>query len=208
MREPIPEEELMELARKAEEEEKERLSPELFQKLEEKIKPLLEKGKFKTEIISAPQEGLLYEFELEHETRLKCEPFEPKKWDTHIIDVYDKSGRCRIRVKNGKPRLSLKVPLLSKDLEHAKCCLRLEFKPLSEKDEKMLFQIRNFLLEEEGTQIHEKWGKLLIAPDKTKVWLNKDNKGNYWIEVDKTKDIVLPPEIKVTGYEKSKVKIE
>lgn len=149
-----------------------------------------------------------YEYEVERETRyiIKPQPLENYKWVNHVIDVYDQSGRARIRVKNGAPRLSLKVPLFTKDTENSKVCLRLEFKPLNKDQEADLQRIRQLIIEEAGAQVSEKWGAPLVMPNGQSIWINRDNKDNWWIEVDEGEDFVAPDGIEVMGVSKSSVK--
>ncbi|MFQ5662097.1 MAG: hypothetical protein ACE5F2_02500 [Candidatus Paceibacteria bacterium] len=153
-----------------------------------------------------------YEFELEEEQRKKVKPedYEIEEWQNHVIDTYDQSGRCRIRDKNGKLRLSLKVPLFSRDTEHTKCCIRLEFKPVTEQQEKTLNTVRELIKEEPATIIHEKWGTPLKLTNGEKIWINKDQEGNYWVETDEDYDLkeVLPKGIKYLGTEKSKINVK
>lgn len=58
-----------------------------------------------------------YDFEIEEEQREMVSPenFNVSKWENHVTDIYDQTGRCRVRIKNDEPRLSLKIPLMSKD---------------------------------------------------------------------------------------------
>jgi len=164
-----------------------------------------------------------YEFEVEKEYRFIISPdsilakypelSDEKKWQNHVIDTYDASGRCRIREKNGKPRLSLKVPLFSKDTERAKACLRMEFKPEDEAAENSLLKIRDLILAEKGTKQNEKFGQALVEPNGKKIWINKGlneitGLWEYWVEVDEAEDIEPFPEIKVIRSEKSKIKVE
>lgn len=151
-----------------------------------------------------------YEFEVEKEIRYVIEPLsaEEFKWKTHIVDTYDKSGRTRIRVKDGKPRLSLKVPLFSKDTEACKTCLRLEFKPNTKEQEDDLLRIRDLILEEQGTQKNEKWGTQLTMKNGKRVWLNRDITNNWWIEVDEGIEFVSPEGVRVREIKKSAVKTD
>lgn len=153
-----------------------------------------------------------YEFELEEEQRIVIEAqnYPVTKWQNHVVDTYDQSGRCRIRVKNGKPRLSIKVPLLSRDTQRSKCCIRLEFKPNNEEQEKDLLKIRELILKEKGTQTAEKWGAPIILTNKEKVWINKDAKGNFWIETDEIEQIekLLPDGIAYLQHSMSNIKIQ
>jgi len=165
-----------------------------------------------------------YEFELEREFRyivspeevLSRHPFlqEDKNWENHVIDTYDESGRSRIRVKNDKPRLSLKVPLFSKDGNEkgAKVCFRMEFKPDDKDSEDALFKIRDLILEEEKTRTTEKHGHPLVSTDGKKIWLNKGTdeatgKTEYWVETDEAEDIKPFPELHVLRSEKSKIRV-
>jgi len=113
-----------------------------------------------------------YEFEIEKETRYVIQPENPdattreKKWTDHVIDTYDESGRARIRIKNGQPRLSLKVPLYSRDTKNCKACIRLEFKPVTEQQKNDLLTIKDLILEEKGTQTSEKWGTQISTGEK------------------------------------------
>ncbi len=150
-----------------------------------------------------------YEFEIEQEARYVIEPgnIGDFDWKNHVIDTYDQSGRARIRIKNEKPRLSLKVPLFSKDTETSKACLRLEFKPTDAQQEDDLNRVRELILEEEGAQVSEKWGAQIEAGNGEKVWINRDSGGRWWIEVDEGVDFKPPEGIKVLSVEKSTVKV-
>lgn len=148
-----------------------------------------------------------YEFEIEKEARYKVAPLtiEGFEWATHVIDTYDKSGRARIRVKDGKPRLSLKVPLFTQDTEISKTCLRLEFKPRDEKQETDLLLIKELILKEAGAQTSEKWGTQLSMKNGISTWLNRDSQDNWWIEIDEGIEFQPPEGIRVIGVEKSAI---
>ncbi len=152
-----------------------------------------------------------YEFEVEKEQRKMVDAtnFQVLKWQNHVIDTYDQSGRCRIRLKNNEPRLSLKIPLLSQDTDDAKCCIRLEFKPSTKEQAEELLKIKELIMEEEGVQTHEKWGTPINLTNGDKVWINKDDQGKYWIETDEDYDVkdLLPEGIAYLGNSKSKIKI-
>ncbi|KKS38530.1 MAG: hypothetical protein A3G49_06495 [Candidatus Sungbacteria bacterium RIFCSPLOWO2_12_FULL_41_11] len=156
--------------------------------------------------------GTGFEFEVEEEQRILVSPenIEIKEWKNHIIDVYDQSGRCRIRVKNGEPRLSLKVPLLSRDTERAKCCVRIEIKPRTKGKAAIFEKMRELILHEPGTEVHEKWGTPIKTRDGKKIWINKDDQGNYWIETDEGVSVeeLLPEGVRYIGHEKSKISID
>ncbi len=149
-----------------------------------------------------------YEFEIETETRYIISPckIEDYKWENHVTDTYDQSGRARIRIKNGKPRLSLKVPLFTKDTLTAKTCLRLEFKPDNEKQEMDLIGIKELILKEAGAQTSEKWGAALKMKNGLKTWINRDSNNNWWIELDEGVEFVPPENIEVLRTEKSTIK--
>ena len=152
-----------------------------------------------------------YEFELEEEQRIMVNPenFIIREWKNHVVDVYDSSGRCRIRLKNGKPRMSLKVPLMSRDTAKSKCCVRLEFKPKKKRQEEDLLTIVELIAQEPNTQIHEKWGTPLKLNNGEKVWINRNEKGEYWIETDTSENIeeLLPEGIIFLGHRKSSIKL-
>lgn len=149
-----------------------------------------------------------YEFEIETETRYIIEPgnIADYNWVNHVVDVYDQSGRARIRVKNGVPRLSIKVPLFSKDTETSKTCIRIEYKPITKEQEEELLQIRKLILAEKGAQMTEKFGAPLENKDGTKTWINRDTKGNWWVEADEGITLNLPETIKILGTQKSGIK--
>lgn len=153
--------------------------------------------------------GLSYEFEVELETRYVVEPLraEDYDWKNHFVDIYDRSGRARIRVKNGRARFSVKIPLFTRDTETMKACLRVELKPKSEEAERDLLWIRDIILREAGAQRIEKWGAEVRLPDGGTAWLNRDSLGNWWFEVDDGQDFRPPPDIRIIGYEKSGVDI-
>lgn len=169
------------------------------------------------------EDGIMhYEFELEKEFRKIISPEsilskyptlkDEKNWDNHIIDTYDASGRARIRIKNNAPRLSLKVPLFSKDEGDAKVCVRIEFKPDKKEGEEALLKIRDLILEEKGTKTVEKYGHPLIAPNGIKIWVNKGlnektQETEFWVEVDAVEDLMPFPEIEILRSEKSKIKV-
>lgn len=193
-------------------------TPEQIQKIHETVEIALVKEILTKEAlgngdieINFEEEPIGYEFEVEKEQRIMVDAsqFDVPKWVNHIVDTYDPSGRCRIRIKNGKPRLSLKVPLLSQDTETAKCCIRLEFKPRTNHQERELLKIQELISAEPETKKHEKWGAPLALTNGEEVWLNKDDEGNYWIETDESYDIesLLPEKISYLGHTKSAIKI-
>lgn len=169
-------------------------------------------GLFEEEEAAEPavREGILaYEFEVELETRYLIEPLcvEDFAWKNHVIDTYDRSGRARIRVKNGKPRFSVKIPLFTRDTETVKACLRLELKPRAAEQEKDLLWLRDLILREAGAQRVEKWGAEYVLPDGQKVWLNRDSLGNWWFEVDDGAAFELPPGVRLIGRAKSAIDV-
>lgn len=145
-------------------------SPEQIECIHAEIEKLLSKNIMTEESLDSKniditfdkegKELIEYDFEIEEEQREKISPdnFKILKWENHVVDTYDQSGRCRVRVKNGEPRMSLKIPLLSKDTDESKCCIRLEFKPTKEEQKEDLFKIVELINQEEGTETHEKWG--------------------------------------------------
>lgn len=151
-----------------------------------------------------------YEFEVENESRYVIEPgvIENYDWKNHVVDTYDQSGRARIRIKNNKPRLSLKVPLFTRDTATSKTCLRLEFKPINEQQEHDLNRVRELILKEAGVQVSEKWGAQIVMQNGKKVWINRDNHNNWWIEVDEGVEFEPPKDVKVLRIEKSVIKTE
>lgn len=151
-----------------------------------------------------------YEFEIESESRYVIEPgiIENYDWKNHVVDTYDQSGRARIRIKNDKPRLSLKVPLFTRDTATSKTCLRLEFKPTDEQQEHDLNRVRELILKEAGAQTSEKWGAQVVMQNGKKVWINRDSNNNWWIEVDEGVEFEPPEGVKVLRVEKSTVKTE
>lgn len=181
----------------------------LYREIEEKLSEnFLNDENFEKGIVDVGVDRIQYDFEIEKETRYVIEPHEIERhdWVNHVIDTYDESGRARVRVKNGSPRLSLKVPLFSKDTETSKACLRLEFKPVNKEQEDDLLKVRELILEEEGAQTSEKWGAPIIMGDGKKAWINRDSDGKWWIEVDEVSDFNPPEYIKVLNTEKSSVK--
>lgn len=150
-----------------------------------------------------------FDFEIERETRVVIEPDDDENyhWENHVIDTYDASGRARIRLKNGSPRFSIKVPLFSKDTAKSKACLRMEFKPINDNQKELLRKIRDLILEEEGAQIIEKWGAKIKINDAEHIWINRDNQNRWWIEVDEIEEFIPPQHIKVIRFEKSSVKV-
>lgn len=174
----------------------------------------IERGEVEIKVEKARREEAIgrieYEFEVESESRYVIEPgvIENYDWKNHVIDTYDQSGRARIRIKNGKPRLSLKVPLFTRDTAISKTCLRLEFKPTDEQQEHDLLRIKELILKEAGAQTSEKWGAQIEIKNGKKVYINRDSNNNWWIEVDEGIDFEPPEDIKVLRIEKSKVKTE
>lgn len=150
-----------------------------------------------------------YEFELEREIRYITEPIDEKdfSWENHIVDTYDQSGRCRIRVKNGEPRLSLKIPLFSQDTATTKACIRIELKPQTEEQKAELLRIRDLILAEPGCQQSEKWGAAVRTGNGVKVWINRNKENKWWIEVDEGVELLLPGNVRVISTEKSGVKV-
>lgn len=150
-----------------------------------------------------------YEFELEREIRYLIEPLDEAgmKWMNHILDTYDASGRCRIRVKNGEPRLSLKIPLFSQDTPVAKTCIRIELKPQTDEQKAELLKIRDLISAEPGSQQAEKWGALVTTTNGVKVWVNRNGSGKWWVEVDEGVELRLPEGMKVIATEKSTIKM-
>ena len=148
-----------------------------------------------------------YEFEIETEVRYVIEPgnMDDFTWVNHFVDTYDKAGRVRVRIKNGEPRLSIKVPLFTRDTDIAKTCIRIEFKPKNGAQKKDLLHIRDLIVSEAGAQISEKWGAPITLSDGKEAWINRDTKGNWWIEFDADDKFVPPDTIRVIGTQKSTI---
>jgi hypothetical protein len=149
-----------------------------------------------------------YELGIEEETRYLIDPLDAEgyDWVNHVVDTYDQAGRCRIRLKNGEPRLSIKIPLFSKDIGDCKTCIRIELKPQTDKQRSELLQIRDLILAEQGAQISEKWGAPMKLGDGSKVWINRDSNNRWWIEVDKGTNLQVPDGINIIGTEKSGIR--
>jgi hypothetical protein len=150
-----------------------------------------------------------YEFELEEETRYLIDPLDANNYDwvNHVVDTYDQTGRCRIRLKNGEPRLSIKIPLFSKDIGSCKTCIRIEIKPQTDKQKVELLRILDLILAEQGARRYEKWGAPMKMSNGSKVWINKDSENRWWIEVDKGTELEIPDGVRIIGTEKSGVKL-
>ncbi len=161
------------------------------------------------DIVKVSNSGYDVEIEIEKEKRVIVEAGEISKyeWTNHVVDVYDKSGRCRIRVKNDKPRFSIKVPLFSKDSDECKVCIRIELKPLNEEQEDELLRLRGLILEESDYQMSEKWGALIGSREGHKTWINRDTNNSWWIEVDEGVELSLPDGMKILGLQKSNIKV-
>ncbi|MBI4457737.1 hypothetical protein HY633_02125 [Candidatus Uhrbacteria bacterium] len=161
------------------------------------------------ELMSRVLKGTIpYEIELERETRYLVTPGNAYAyaWTNHVIDTYDASGRVRVRIKNGRPRLSFKVPLLSLDTDTSKSCLRLEFKPCNWRQERHILLIRDVILAEAKAQTMEKWGARMRLASGKEVWLNRNAAGKWWFEVDDDFAFAAPPGFEITGVEKSDVR--
>lgn len=168
----------------------------------------IQNGTVEVAVDPEPENRIEYDFEIEKETRyvIEAQNSDSYNWENHVIDTYDESGRARVRVKNGSPRLSLKVPLFSKDTETSKACLRLEFKPINDLQSADLLKVRDLILEEAGAQTSEKWGARITMKNGKNVWINRNSDGKWWIEVDEISDFDPPEHIKVLSTEKSSVK--
>lgn len=150
-----------------------------------------------------------YEFEIERETRYIIAPgnIVDYNWVNRIQDVYDTSGRARVRLKNGKPRFSVKVPLFSQDTEKSKVCIRIELKPQNEEQTEELNRMRGEIFNEPGSQVSEKWGAPIVGKNGVKIWINRDINNNWWIEVDEGFELSLPESLKILSVQKSTVKV-
>lgn len=170
----------------------------------------LKSGAVEIKVDTEPDNRIEYDFEIEKETRYVIESQDPEKynWENHVTDTYDESGRARVRIKNGSPRLSLKVPLFSKDTEISKACLRLEFKPINDSQSEDLLRVKELIMEEAGAQNSEKWGAKITMKNGKNVWINRNSGGKWWIEVDEIEDFDPPEDIKVISTEKSSVKTQ
>lgn len=197
-----------------------------IQHIQEEVEKMLGEGILSKESLSSGdleisfednKDLIEYEFEVENEQRIMVDPekfpdsgWNDKIWVNTVADTYDQSGRCRIRVKNNDPRLSLKVPLLSQDNDRSKCCIRLEFKPTNKMQKSELLKIRDLISQESGTRTHVKKGAPLKLNNGEKVWINRDEEGNHWIETDESTKIedYLPDGITYLGHKKSMIKID
>jgi hypothetical protein len=148
--------------------------------------------------------NMAYDFEVETETRYSIKPgnLSDYEWVNHVVDTYEKSGRIRVRIKNGKPRLSIKVPLFTKDTATSKTCLRLEFKPTNNEQTQSIIFIRELILMEVGAQTSEKWGAEITMNNGKKAWINRNSKGSWWIEIDNEEEFCPSKDIIVLGLEK------
>ena len=127
------------------------------------------------------------ELEVEQEQRLMVRVDETHRLSeaTSLIeDLYDPSGTVRIRVKNGIPRIGIKIPMREMNTFRAKCCLRIEIKPNNEQQIEQMRQVYNLLKSQERTQSRNKEARKINLNDGTECWLNKNGSGEYWIELD------------------------
>ena len=173
------------------------------------ISYLQEHLKVKNNIESLSEANI--EIELEEEQRILVQPVDPSKyegkWVDDIRDVYDGSDTIRIREKNGKLRLSIKIPLFSYDTEKTKCCIRIEIKPNTKEQEDCIFQVGNDLIQQETTKIRHKIGTPVYLTNGQKVWLDKNDQDDYWIEIDGLEtqiETLLPQDIVFIRHRKNK----
>lgn len=163
-----------------------------------------------------PNDHVVFEFELERERRILVEVEEGllgdiHEWDNTIEDTYDQSGRLRIREKNGKLRMTVKIPLFHEIDPNRKHCLRIELKPCTVEPEKQIAEARELLRREIGTQEFKKYGKKIALKNGVNVWINANDEGEFWIEYDdelgKNVEDLLPEGITYLRDEISKVEI-
>src|SRR5258706_5542525 len=151
------------------------------------------------------------EIELEEEQRILVQPIDPSnyegKWIDDIRDVYDKTDTLRVREKNHKLRLSIKIPLFSYDTSKTKCCLRIEIKPQNKEQEDCIFKTGENLIRSGESRLVHKLGTPIYLTNDKKVWLDKNEKGIYWIEVDGADiqlETMLPDDIVFIRHRKNK----
>lgn len=135
------------------------------------------------------KDHVVFELELEKERRIIVRVDEglfedPQEWENHFVDTYDQSGRLRIREKNHKLRMSVKIPLFHEIDPLMRHCLRIDIKPFSSETEQQLVEARELLRLETGTQEFRKHGKRIALKSGFEVWLNVSDEGEYWIEGD------------------------
>lgn len=135
---------------------------------------------------------LTYELEIEREHRILVRPttrLDCSSWDNHFVDTYDSSGRFRVRVKNGQPRLTIKLPLLSHVMSpDEKMCIRLELKPTTQDQVIEILQLQQVISQELGSRVLQKKGTKIELKNGQEVWLNT-NRRQFWIEYDGDEDL-------------------
>lgn len=127
------------------------------------------------------------EVEEEFEQRIEVEPVSDEQVDwLHVVeDVYDCAQRFRVRRKDGKDRLSVKVPLYERDDcdRQIKSCIRIEYKPeAGSTAAAFLEKVADHLRAEKGKVVRKQGGRLKSAPE---FWINRLEDGSaYWVERD------------------------
>lgn len=130
--------------------------------------------------------GSRIDFEIEEEQRIfvDTQDLPPPTWEKDVEDIYDPSGTFRIRLKNGQPRVSIKIPIPERNTYRTKCCLRIEIVPADEQQRQFLLSLRAELLKDGCFKVMHKKATQIQLLDGRTVWLNKNEAGKCWIEVD------------------------
>ncbi|MEP7167473.1 MAG: Fic family protein [Candidatus Woesebacteria bacterium] len=152
------------------------------------------------------------ELQIEEEQRIRValDGYQVDHWEHSIEDIYDASGTVRFRVKKGKPRIGLKIPLPSRNTFRTKCCMRIEIRPADEDQEAIFFAFRDIMLAESGLQKVQKFGTRVQLTDGHEVWMNKNDKDEYWIEEDGRDyeiELFLPEGITYLGHIRSYINL-
>ncbi len=157
-----------------------------------------------------------FEFEIEREQRIVVVVTQPERFSftTECLDIYDTSGRVRIRVKNGIPRMGIKIPMLKdQPFPGVKECLRIELKPKNPQQMIELLTIASQMVGNSNTQVLKKRATPITLTNGAPAWLNHGESGEYWIESDMGEEPrslteLLPEGITFVSYEKSKVSLQ
>ena len=105
-------------------------------------------------------------------------------WTDYIEDVYENSGLVRIRSKNGEIRLNIKIPLYDQDTPRTKVCWRIDIKARNAKQIALFQQMRRDFFSEDNSKLFHKYGTRISMTDGKVFWLDRDDNGNYWIDID------------------------
>lgn len=144
----------------------------------------LPEGQFRLDLLESAE----VENEKEEEQKAQVQPIDPSafesEWENDFKDVYDETDTIRVRLKNGKLRMTVKIPQYDLDTKNSKVCLRFEIKTRTKEQADVVAQLNKYMESNGTSKTSYKQGKRITLTNGDPAWLNRSNLEDFFIEVD------------------------